>query len=66
LTTPADIAGEAQRLAQSQEEIHFHTFSAASFEALLVEFARSIEPSVRVAEVVDLDAEVIGILRKNA
>jgi SAM-dependent methyltransferase len=63
--TPTDVAEEAENLAQSQEEIHFHTFSAASFEALLVEFARSIEPSVRVAEVVDLGAEVIGILRKN-
>jgi SAM-dependent methyltransferase len=63
--TPADIVEEVQRLAQSQEEIHFHTFSPASFEALLAAFARSIDPSVRVAEVVDLGGEVIGILRKH-
>jgi hypothetical protein len=63
--TPSNLAKEVQRLAQSQEEIHFHTVSLASFEALLAEFARSIDPSVRVVEVVDLGREVIAILCKN-
>jgi SAM-dependent methyltransferase len=63
--TPGDLAEEVQRLAQSQEEIHFHTFAPASFEALLAAFTRGIGASVRVAEVVDLGGEVIGILRKN-
>lgn len=64
--TPGDVAEEVQRLADSHEEIHFHTFSAASFEALLTAYARVVDPGVQTTEVVDLGGEVIGILRKKA
>jgi SAM-dependent methyltransferase len=64
--TPGEIANEIDRLAQSAEEIHFHTFSPTSFAALLGSFREAIDPSVQVAETVDLGGEVVGILRRDA
>jgi SAM-dependent methyltransferase len=62
--TPEEIAAEIRHLAQSEEEIHFHTFSPASFAELLGAFRKLVDPSVGIAEVVDVGGEVIAVLRK--
>lgn len=66
LMTPSDIAKEIDKLAQAAEEIHFHTFSPASFSALLRTFREVVDPGVEVAEIADLAIEVVGIVRRAA
>jgi hypothetical protein len=65
LRSPGEIADEVEQLMQSQAEIHFHTFSRSSYEALLAAFGEVVQPGVQIAEIVDLGGEVIGILRKD-
>jgi SAM-dependent methyltransferase len=65
LRSPGEIADEVEQLVQSQAEIHFHTFSRSSYEALLAAFGKVVQPGVQIAEIVDLGGEVIAILRKD-
>ena len=64
--TPHDVANEIDRLAQSAEEIHFHTFSPTSFAALLGAFREVVDPTVRIVEIADLGGDVVGILGRDA
>ena len=50
---------------QSQAEIHFHTFSRSSYEALLAAFGKVVQPCMQIAEIVDLGGEVIGVLAER-
>ena len=50
-------------LAAAGEEIHFHTFSAASFAKLAEHFAATAGFSV--AEIADLGGKVVAVLRKG-
>jgi SAM-dependent methyltransferase len=66
LRSPREIADEVENLVQSQAEIHFHTFSRSSYEALLAAFGKAVQPCMQIAEIVDLGGEVIGVLRKES
>lgn len=66
LRSPGEIADEVEQLVQSHPDIHFHTFSRSSYEALLAAFGKVVQPSMQMAEIVDLGGEVIGVLRKDS
>jgi len=66
LRSADEIADEVEKLVQSQAEIHFHTFSRSSYEALLASFGKRFQPCMQIAEIVDLGGEVIGVLRKES
>jgi SAM-dependent methyltransferase len=61
---------ERQRLIdehmEKQLEIHFHTFTSASYANFLGYFCQSVDSSIMVIEVVENDVELISILKKKS
>ncbi|HSO07549.1 MAG TPA: methyltransferase domain-containing protein [Pelomicrobium sp.] len=62
----AEIERETDARLAQRVEIHFHTFSAQSFGAMLARFCEAIRPGMTVARVADLTTEVMGIVRRGA
>lgn len=61
---PAPADEEIERRFTLREDIHFHTFTAASFKGFL-ELLPSMAPEAEVVEVRPAGAEVIGVVRKR-
>jgi SAM-dependent methyltransferase len=59
-------ARAAARLLDAREEIHFHTFTEASYRDLLGHFASTARLPMCLAEVARNRTEIIGILRREA
>lgn len=64
--SPREIVAEAGRFAALETDIHYHTFSVASFGRLAEVFAAEICPFMRVVEAARSRLEVIAILRRAA
>lgn len=54
----------ADDLLAENADIHFHTFSVASFEELLKVFCEKIRPDFRVLEIAENGVEIIGVLKR--
>jgi hypothetical protein len=61
---PDRLQAHVAERAANGEEIHVHTFTVASFRALLEHCATMSIPAATVVEVVDTGYEAIGILRR--
>lgn len=60
-----DIRKTVDELLAEHAEIHFHTFSTASYRELLQHFCTEFRPDFQIAEVVEDGIEVVGILKRN-
>ena len=60
----AKVEKAAARLLEDRAEIHFHTFSSASYAAVLRHFCSAINPKFELTEIQKNGVEVIGILTR--
>ena len=60
------INAQAKQLLSDRSEIHFHTFSVASFQQLLEFFCSTLEPDFTVAEIGQYKSEVIGVIHRKS
>lgn len=61
----AERRARAEKICQANAEIHFHTFSVASFRSLLEYFASSLDGRFQVAETRDAGGEVIAVISRR-
>jgi SAM-dependent methyltransferase len=60
-----DLGKRADELLAQQAEIHFHTFTIASYEDLLRHFCTHMRPDFHVLDIVENGIEVIGVLQRD-
>lgn len=60
-----DMAKTADDLLTEKAEIHFHTFTAATYKELLRHFCAHVRSDFQIVEVVENGIEVIGVLQRN-
>lgn len=61
----AERRERAEEICRSNSEIHFHTFSTASFRRLLEFFAISLDGRFQVAEMQEAGGEVIAVISRR-
>lgn len=63
--TAVERLKRAEEICRANSEIHFHTFSAASFRRLLEFFAASLDGRFRVVEIREAGGEVIAVISRQ-
>lgn len=63
--TAVERRERAEEICSANSEIHFHTFSAASFRRLLEFFAVSLDGRFRVVEIREAGGEVIAVISRQ-
>lgn len=64
--TAAERRERAEEICRANSEIHFHTFSAASFHRLLEFFATSLDGRFRVVEIREAGGEIIAVISRQS